>query len=58
MTGMLRTRRVGEFIPILSMFRTYPRQWLGSDLLAGLSVCVVMIPSVIAYAELAGLWGC
>lgn len=35
--------------------RGYRRQWLGADLVAGISVCVVMIPSVIAYAELAGL---
>jgi sulfate permease, SulP family len=35
--------------------RDYPRPWLASDVLAGISVCVVMIPSVIAYAELAGL---
>ncbi|HKQ47936.1 MAG TPA: sulfate permease [Phycisphaerae bacterium] len=49
------TSRLGNFIPILSMFRSYSRYGLGSDLLAGLSVCVVMIPSVIAYAELAGL---
>jgi sulfate permease, SulP family len=31
------------------------RQWLARDLLAGLSVSIVMIPSVIAYARLMGL---
>jgi SulP family sulfate permease len=41
--------------PIIRPFREYQRQWLMSDLIAGFSVCVVMIPSVIAYAELAGL---
>lgn len=41
--------------PLIQMFRGYQRQWLMSDFIAGISVCVVMIPSVIAYAELAGL---
>ena len=36
-------------------FRQYRREWLIPDLLAGLSVCVVMIPSVIAYSGLMGL---
>jgi SulP family sulfate permease len=37
------------------MLRDYRREWVGADLLAGVSVCVVMIPSVIAYAGLMGL---
>jgi sulfate permease, SulP family len=37
------------------MFRGYRREWLVGDLLAGLSVCIIMIPSVIAYAGLMGL---
>lgn len=44
-----------RFIPGLSLFRNYRSTWLLSDLLAGISVCVVMIPSVIAYAGLMGL---
>jgi sulfate permease, SulP family len=42
-------------VPGLSLFRGYRRAWLGADLLAGVTVCVVMIPSVIAYAGLMGL---
>jgi sulfate permease, SulP family len=42
-------------LPVLQLLRTYPRQWFVSDMVAGVSVCVVMIPSVLAYAELAGL---
>jgi len=42
-------------VPLVQLGRGYNRAWLRHDLLAGLSVCVVMIPSVIAYAELAGL---
>jgi SulP family sulfate permease len=39
----------------LGWLRHYRMEWLRSDVLAGLSVCVVMIPSVIAYAGLMGL---
>ena len=42
-------------LPGWVLFRTYQREWLPSDVLAGVSVCVVMIPSVIAYAGLMGL---
>ncbi len=44
-----------EWVPVLPLLRGYRRQWLRPDLVAGVSVTVVMIPSVIAYAELAGL---
>jgi sulfate permease, SulP family len=44
-----------RLIPGLVLFRGYRREWLAGDLLAGLSGCVVMIPSVIAYAGLMGL---
>lgn len=47
--------RVGDWVPILRLFRTYTPRWFASDLVAGISVCLVMIPSVLAYAELAGL---
>src|ERR1700756_455560 len=46
---------LARWIPGLSLFRSYRREWLGADLLAGISVCVVMIPSVIAYSRLIGL---
>jgi sulfate permease, SulP family len=36
-------------------FRSYQRQWLAGDVAAGVSGCLIMIPSVIAYAQLAGL---
>src|ERR1019366_2021245 len=44
-----------RWVPGLAVFRDYRREWLSADLLAGFSVCVVMIPSVIAYAGLMGL---
>ena len=39
-------------LPLLDTLRHYQISWLGNDLVAGLTACVVMIPSVIAYAEL------
>src|SRR3974390_241922 len=42
-------------LPLVQFCRTYQRAWFRADLLAGISVCVVMIPSVVAYAELAEL---
>lgn len=42
-------------IPLLDTLRGYRRAWLRHDLIAGLSACIVMIPSVIAYAELVHL---
>ena len=42
-------------IPLLETLRGYRREWFRHDFIAGLTVCVVMIPSVIAYAELVHL---
>lgn len=42
-------------VPILSVLRHYPIHWLGKDAMAGLTACIVMIPSVLAYAELVHL---
>jgi SulP family sulfate permease len=47
--------RANEPVLFLTGLRGYRRRWLGRDLVAGVSVCMVMIPSVIAYAELVGL---
>lgn len=41
--------------PLLDTLRNYPRRWIKNDVIAGLSACIVMIPSVIAYAELVHL---
>jgi len=42
-------------MPGLAQLRQYRTEWLGHDLLAGVTVCIIMIPSVIAYAGLMGL---
>ncbi len=41
--------------PGLALFRGYQRGWLWADIVAGVTVCLVMIPSVIAYAGLIGI---
>jgi SulP family sulfate permease len=44
-----------RYFPGLGLLRQYERRWLPGDLLAGVTVSVIMIPSVIAYAQLMGL---
>ena len=44
-----------ENIPLLSTLRHYQASWLKADVVAGLTACIVMIPAVIAYAELVHL---
>jgi SulP family sulfate permease len=44
-----------DLIPLVGLLRSYRREWLGGDLRGGISASLVMIPSVIAYAELANL---
>jgi MFS superfamily sulfate permease-like transporter len=46
--------RVRRIAPGLAMLRGYRRDWLRSDLGAGLSVAAVALPTAIAYAQLAG----
>lgn len=46
---------IGFSFPLLATLRSYRREWLRGDLIAGISACIVMIPSVIAYAELVHL---
>ncbi|MBF0126426.1 MAG: SulP family inorganic anion transporter [Magnetococcales bacterium] len=39
-------------LPLLTQLRGYQSSWIRGDLVAGLTACLVMIPSVLAYAEL------
>lgn len=55
MKARRRLRQVPSLVPILSVLRHYPMHWLGKDTIAGLTACIVMIPSVLAYAELVHL---
>ncbi|MBF0214805.1 MAG: SulP family inorganic anion transporter [Magnetococcales bacterium] len=38
--------------PLFTQLRGYQLSWIKGDMVGGLSACVVMIPSVLAYAEL------
>jgi SulP family sulfate permease len=42
-------------VPLISTLKDYRLAWLSKDSIAGLSACIVSIPSVIAYAELVHL---
>lgn len=50
-----RRKHIRSFLPLLYTLRNYQPHWLRNDVGGGLSVCIVMIPSVIAYAELVHL---
>src|SRR5262245_49402469 len=43
-----------DWMPGLRALRDYRREWLGNDVVAGLSVAAVAVPIGIAYAQLAG----
>ena len=48
------TARLLQLMSGLQVLRSYDRKDLGPDVLAGLVICLVLIPSALAYAELAG----
>ncbi len=48
------TARLFWAIPGLQVLRKYQRSDFAPDVLSGLVICLVLIPSVLAYAELAG----
>lgn len=48
-------RGLSRFLPILRWARHYPRPFLRGDLIAGLTVAVMLIPQGMAYANLAGM---
>ena len=45
---------VMRWVPGLKTLTTYQKNDLGPDVLAGLVICLVLLPSALAYAELAG----
>ena len=44
-----------RFIPILTWLPNYQRSWLKSDLIAGLSVWALMVPTSMGYATISGV---
>ena len=52
--GNNRNALIGRFAPGLRHLLEYRREWLGIDLVAGVSVAAVAVPTAIAYAQLIG----
>ncbi len=44
-----------HIVPMLGWLRSYPKEWLRFDLVAGLTTAAVVIPKAMAYAAIAGL---
>ncbi len=44
-----------RFVPITSWLPGYQRNWLRSDLIAGITIMALLVPEGMAYAELAGV---
>ncbi|MEL6650522.1 MAG: SulP family inorganic anion transporter, partial [Bacteroidota bacterium] len=47
--------KISSFLPFLQWSRQYQKAWLKADLVAGLTVGVMLIPQAMAYALLAGM---
>jgi len=45
---------ISKWIPLLGDLRNYRPEWLTRDVIAGLSVAAVQVPTAIAYANMAG----
>lgn len=53
-TWIDRNAWMGRYAPGLRQFLNYRREWLRIDLVAGVSVAAVAVPTAIAYAQLIG----
>ncbi len=51
----MRKAMLARFAPGLNVLADYQRAWLKHDLIAGVSVAAVALPTAIAYAEIIGL---
>lgn len=63
MTGGRYERARGPVLPGLAVLRSYRREWLRADVVAGVTVAAYLVPQVMAYAEgvaglpaVVGLW--
>jgi hypothetical protein len=50
-----RPKSLARFLPILAWLPAYKVAWLGTDLVAGLTVVALLIPEGMAYAQIAGV---
>jgi high affinity sulfate transporter 1 len=46
---------IERWVPGITVARTYRREWMRSDIVAGLVLAAILVPQGMAYAELAGL---
>ncbi len=46
---------IGSFVPGVGVVRSYRREWLQRDVIAGVVLTALLVPQGMAYAELAGL---
>lgn len=53
--SMQKSSWVARWVPALSWMKSYQREWLRFDLVAGLTTAAVVIPQAMAYAAIAGL---
>ncbi len=51
----VRPGGVETWVPGVRVVRSYKRQWLRADLVAGIVLAAILVPQGMAYAELAGL---
>lgn len=51
----IATGRLAEVVPALAWARSYRREWLAKDALAGVAAGAVVIPQAMAYASIASL---
>ena len=50
-----KRHRVDRVVPGIGLLRSYKKQWLRFDLVAGIVLAAILVPQGLAYAELAGL---
>jgi len=46
---------IGRFLPIMGWLPNYDRSWLKNDIIAGLSVWALMVPTSLGYATISGV---
>ena len=54
-TQVNKTSGLGRFLPIVSWLPDYDRAWLKTDIIAGLSVWALMVPTSLGYASISGV---
>ena len=54
----MNQRDISGLIPSIQWLRSYQKEWLRPDILAGLTAAAVVIPKSMAYATIAGLPAC